>query len=160
MAVTNLDVQTELKKLGYYDGDLDGLAGPKTAAAVIKFQEDKNLPVTGKLDPKSLAALFPGPVAERPKTIKGVFMDYVLNFLKSKTTWAAGALVTVMVTWTQTRFGFTIPQELQGTISALIVAGFTALIGALQAAPQTPHMTSKQPAVVQRPAEFTGQEKK
>jgi len=40
-------LQRELQQLGYYQGQADGVYGPKTAAAVINFQADMNLPLTG-----------------------------------------------------------------------------------------------------------------
>jgi peptidoglycan hydrolase-like protein with peptidoglycan-binding domain len=40
-------LQFELLQLGYYDGKIDGVYGPKTAAAVASFQEDEKLVVTG-----------------------------------------------------------------------------------------------------------------
>jgi peptidoglycan hydrolase-like protein with peptidoglycan-binding domain len=160
MAVTNLEVQTELKRLGHYSGDLDGLAGPETAKAVVAFQESKGLPATGKLDPKSLAALFPGPVAERPKTIKGMFSDYVLNLVKSKANWAAAAMVATLVAFLNTKFGFQIDAQTQAAMIVVIAGAFASLIGVLQTFFNSPHMTLKQPSVVMKPAEFTGQEKK
>ncbi|MEG6614957.1 peptidoglycan-binding protein [Peptococcaceae bacterium 1198_IL3148] len=48
--LTGIDIsilQLELMQLGYYDGKLDGVYGPKTAAAVANFQEDEKLVVTG-----------------------------------------------------------------------------------------------------------------
>ena len=49
--------QQELKDLGYYSGKVDGSFGPKSKAALKKFQEDYGLEVDGKLGPKSKAAL-------------------------------------------------------------------------------------------------------
>ena len=49
--------QEMLKAAGYHLGDADGKSGPETTAAVKKFQGDRHLPVTGKLDSITLAAL-------------------------------------------------------------------------------------------------------
>lgn len=49
--------QEKLKKLGYYDFAVDGLTGPRTTAALSAFQKDNGLPVTGKLDQATMAAL-------------------------------------------------------------------------------------------------------
>lgn len=52
-----LRAQEALIAAGYRLGEPDGKAGPLTTAAVKKFQGDRHLPVTGKLDPITLAAL-------------------------------------------------------------------------------------------------------
>ena len=44
---TSTQIQTALKKAGYYDGPIDGKIGPKTQEAVLKFQEENNLKVDG-----------------------------------------------------------------------------------------------------------------
>jgi len=159
MAVTNQDVQAKLKSLGFYAGEVDGLAGKLTAEAVVAFQKSKGLPETGKLDPASLAALFPSTVTTQPRTIKAMFSDYVLNLLKSKTAWASAALVGVLVTFVQTKFGLTLPADVQATITTVIGLALAGVIGLLQAAFQNPHMTTQQPAVVNKPAETVGVQK-
>ena len=54
---TVLRAQEALVAAGYHLGEPDGKAGKATAAAVKKFQGDRHLPVTGKLDSITLAAL-------------------------------------------------------------------------------------------------------
>ena len=54
---TIMQAQAALKVAGYHRGEPDGKAGPATTAAVKKFQGDRHLPVTGKLDAITLAAL-------------------------------------------------------------------------------------------------------
>ncbi|CDM65461.1 VPS10 domain-containing protein [Pyrinomonas methylaliphatogenes] len=49
--------QEALKEAGYDVGAPDGRLGPRTSAAIRKFQIDKNLPPTGRLDERTLAAL-------------------------------------------------------------------------------------------------------
>src|SRR5215813_3548709 len=49
--------QEALKAAGYQLGEPDGKSGPATTVAVKKFQGDRQLPVTGKLDSITLAAL-------------------------------------------------------------------------------------------------------
>jgi hypothetical protein len=49
--------QAKLAGLGYYHGPVDGNYGPSTAQAVQQFQADNNLPVSGRLDLKTLAIL-------------------------------------------------------------------------------------------------------
>jgi len=45
-----LDIQKRLAERGYYEGALDGLNGPETKTAALRFQRDAKLPVTGKVD--------------------------------------------------------------------------------------------------------------
>ena len=49
--------QSKLAGLGYYKGSIDGSYGPQTAQAVQQFQADNSLPVSGRLDLKTLASL-------------------------------------------------------------------------------------------------------
>jgi peptidoglycan hydrolase-like protein with peptidoglycan-binding domain len=60
------DIQTELTARGLYSGVIDGLAGPMTVSAIIAFQHDKDLAVTGQPTADVLAALRRGD--ERPQT--------------------------------------------------------------------------------------------
>ena len=54
---TMVQSQQALLDAGYHFGDPDGKLGPATIAALKKFQTDRHLPVTGKLDAITLAAL-------------------------------------------------------------------------------------------------------
>jgi photosystem II stability/assembly factor-like uncharacterized protein len=54
---TVLQTQQALNDAGYHLGEPDGKPGPSTTAALKKFQTDRHLPVTGKLDAITLAAL-------------------------------------------------------------------------------------------------------
>ena len=49
--------QARLARLGYYRGYVDGDFGPQTARAVRNYQIDYGLPVTGRLDGRTLASL-------------------------------------------------------------------------------------------------------
>jgi hypothetical protein len=49
--------QSELAKLGYYDGAIDGTIGDQTEAALARYQEDNSLSVTGTLDTATLQSL-------------------------------------------------------------------------------------------------------
>jgi photosystem II stability/assembly factor-like uncharacterized protein len=51
------EAQTALKAAGYEIDKADGVAGPRTVAALRQFQTDKQLPVTGTLDDTTLTAL-------------------------------------------------------------------------------------------------------
>ena len=52
-----VDVQSALADLGYYDGPIDGIVGSGTRRAVRAFQRDNGLPVTGRIDRRLLNAL-------------------------------------------------------------------------------------------------------
>ncbi|HKS08577.1 MAG TPA: YCF48-related protein [Pyrinomonadaceae bacterium] len=54
---TILQVQQALLNNGYHLGEPDGRVGTATTAAVKKFQTDRHLPVTGKLDAITMGAL-------------------------------------------------------------------------------------------------------
>lgn len=50
-------IQTKLKNWGYYSGNVDGIFGSKTLAAVKLFQQKNGLSVDGIVGPQTLAAL-------------------------------------------------------------------------------------------------------
>ena len=50
-------VQTVLKKWGYYTGNVDGINGPKTKAAVKKFQKKYGLTADGIVGPATAAKM-------------------------------------------------------------------------------------------------------
>jgi hypothetical protein len=50
-------VQSELAKLGYYNGAIDGTLGDQTEAALARYQEDRDLSVTGTVDDATLQSL-------------------------------------------------------------------------------------------------------
>jgi len=52
-----MQAQQALTAAGYHLGEPDGKPGPATTTALKKFQTDRHLPVTGKLDAITLAAL-------------------------------------------------------------------------------------------------------
>ena len=57
-AVANTrEVQTRLKKWGYYTGSVDGINGPKTIAAVKKFQKRYGLTQDGIVGPLTAAKM-------------------------------------------------------------------------------------------------------
>ena len=51
------DVQAELKDMGYYEGEVDGLLGPLTRQALQGYQADHGLEVTEAIDEPTLDAL-------------------------------------------------------------------------------------------------------
>jgi len=52
-----IQIQTKLKRWGYYNGSIDGVYGSKTVAAVRYFQSKNGLVVDGIAGPKTLAAM-------------------------------------------------------------------------------------------------------
>ena len=50
-------IQTKLKRWGYYNGNIDGIYGSKTVAAVRLFQSKNGLTVDGIAGPRTLAAM-------------------------------------------------------------------------------------------------------
>jgi hypothetical protein len=51
------DVQAELKEMGYYTGEVDGLLGPLTRHALEQYQTDSGLQVTEVIDAPTLDSL-------------------------------------------------------------------------------------------------------
>jgi len=49
--------QQRLKDRGYYGGPVDGVMGPRTAAALRAYQRDRGLSATGQLDSQTASAL-------------------------------------------------------------------------------------------------------
>lgn len=52
-----MDIQQALAGLKLYDGTIDGVSGPKTRAAIEKFQLQAGLEPTGKIDPLLIDAI-------------------------------------------------------------------------------------------------------
>jgi hypothetical protein len=50
-------IQSQLTKLGYYHGAVDGVAGDETQAAIARYQEDNDLSVTGTVTGATLQSL-------------------------------------------------------------------------------------------------------
>ena len=51
------EIQRALGRKGYYTGRADGIFGPWTKRALRQFQQAQQLPITGEMDDRSLAAL-------------------------------------------------------------------------------------------------------
>jgi len=50
-------IQQALKKAGFYKGEIDGRAGPKTKEAIMKFQKARGLKVDGVVGKRTSAEL-------------------------------------------------------------------------------------------------------
>lgn len=158
MAKTVAEIQEFLMKKGLYAGELDGLAGVRTSEAVVAFQKSRGITATGKVDIKTLSAMFPTTItyadgAAITSTIKATIADYAINFFKSKSQWAATAAVAFVATWINTQFGIDVSPEVKDAVTVLAVSGFSGLIWVFQTFFNNPHMTTRQPGVVQKPAE-------
>jgi peptidoglycan hydrolase-like protein with peptidoglycan-binding domain len=62
------NVQSELKSLGFYYGDVNGQTNAETTAAIRRYQIRNGLEVTGSLNKETLAAIGMGP--DRPAATK------------------------------------------------------------------------------------------
>ena len=51
------NVQSALQQQGYYQGEVDGLLGPLTGAAVADYQRDHGLYITSAIDRPTLTSL-------------------------------------------------------------------------------------------------------
>src|SRR6266404_2754394 len=51
------NVQSALQAQGYYDGEVDGILGPLTRAAIARYQRDQGLYITSAIDEPTLASL-------------------------------------------------------------------------------------------------------
>jgi len=51
------NVQQSLQEKGFYDGQIDGIAGSQTRAGIRQYQQAENLPVTGQVDVKTARKL-------------------------------------------------------------------------------------------------------
>ncbi|WP_184397236.1 peptidoglycan-binding protein [Rhizobium sp. BK650] len=52
-----MDIQKELIRRGLYNGNADGVIGPRTSAAILFFEETVGMPQSGDATPEVLAAL-------------------------------------------------------------------------------------------------------
>jgi len=51
------NVQTELQNQGYYHGEVDGMLGPLTRAALADYQRDHGLYTTSAIDEPTMSSL-------------------------------------------------------------------------------------------------------
>jgi len=63
-------IQARLKKWGYYKGEVDGIYGPLTVQAVRYFQSKNGLVVDGIAGPKTLAAIGLNPNASQQSSVR------------------------------------------------------------------------------------------
>ncbi len=51
------NIQTQLQRLGFYTGALDGAWGPGTQSAISRLQQNHGIQPTGRLDPQTVSAM-------------------------------------------------------------------------------------------------------
>lgn len=51
------DVQAALARSGYYNGEIDGVIGPMSRNAILRYQDSRGLPPTGTIDYALLRSL-------------------------------------------------------------------------------------------------------
>jgi peptidoglycan hydrolase-like protein with peptidoglycan-binding domain len=50
-------IQSDLRRLGYYAGPVDGIFGPDSQAAMRRLQHELGVPLTGNLTPGQITQL-------------------------------------------------------------------------------------------------------
>jgi localization factor PodJL len=51
------EAQRALRDLGYEPGPVDGIVGPKTREALVRYQRSEKIALTGRLDPETMVRL-------------------------------------------------------------------------------------------------------
>lgn len=69
-------VQRRLSDLGFEPGPVDGLMGPRTRKAVRTFQQANSLVASGRLNARTLKALFPSSSAKLTAKAAGKLLSY------------------------------------------------------------------------------------
>lgn len=69
-SIEAIKTQESLRSIGIYKGALDGQFGSATRKSLLEFQEMKNLPRTGTLDPKTIKELGIEPIQKFPNLEK------------------------------------------------------------------------------------------
>jgi len=66
------DAQQQLRQLGYYSGDVDGVAGPATEQAILRYQRARGLDASGQLNTATVNALRDGARTARSAAAKPI----------------------------------------------------------------------------------------
>ncbi|TXC93205.1 hypothetical protein FS935_03150 [Metabacillus litoralis] len=91
--------QQQLKKLNYYEGQIDGIFGPLTLKAVKKYQKKNNLHVTGKINTPTQIHLLSNR-NKKGKTLKSVKVKAIQTTeVKSSVTSIAKSLIGTNYVW-------------------------------------------------------------
>lgn len=57
LSTMTIRVQAALMRLGYYNGDIDGILGPQTRESLMAYQKSQGLAETGRMDIETLTRL-------------------------------------------------------------------------------------------------------
>jgi len=73
------NAQKRLQRLGFYNGELDGLWGPETRASVERFQRQEGLLVTAQLDGRTIDALNETPLPRQAAATSPASPRFVIS---------------------------------------------------------------------------------
>ncbi len=68
-----MQAQRKFRQAGLYHSGIDGAMGPGTQAAIVEWQENENIPVTGLLDHRTLRSLYLLGLAEQTPPRKRIY---------------------------------------------------------------------------------------
>jgi lipoprotein-anchoring transpeptidase ErfK/SrfK len=88
-----LEAQIALARQGLCPGSIEGLAGPQTLSAVAAFQRREFLPVSGNLDPTTLARLF---LSNAPYTSYSISREDLARLQPLRATWVGKSQQTAL----------------------------------------------------------------
>jgi len=156
--IDNAKLQEKLIDTGFPVGPsgADGIYGRDTTAAVVLFRKYHGLgdaTTVVREGDGTFELLFPelkkpkGTIMDLP-VIGPSIRDYFLNFITSKINWAAAALVTAVVSYIGTKWGFNVPDDVQKWVIGLLVSGGSALIMLLRTFWNAPKVVTKMPEVI------------
>lgn len=158
-----IDVQSNCIKLqqaltaqGFYKGPLDGILGQLSAQAISDYRKSIGLSEAAIIDAKVLSSLNltqeSTPMAGST-IISGAIAsaeDYAANFISSKIVWVSGIVVVALDTWVSTHWGLTVPDTVNGWVTAGIATAGGALVMWLRTFANTPKVVAGTTVTVQK----------
>ena len=138
-------LQTELQRVGFYEGPIDGIYGPATVDAVKRLQADSDLPETGFVD-RATAEALDALLAELDRQAAAADLTHtaaVQTVLTLTGFWqgAIDGVWTDELTAALEEFQRALGVEPTGAVDAATLAAFQQALAELQASP-TPTTTS------------------
>lgn len=121
------ELQQKLKNLGYDVGNVDGIFGAKTEAALKEFQRDAGISVDAIAGPQTYAAL--QTAVSKPKTQQTSNVPTTQTYSTSSGGSAQQKTTTTQTQQTATPQQTTTPSYSTGGGNASGIAGYTALVG-------------------------------